>query len=188
MAKAYSADALKRSRGYARTNPGEEWVDGPLGMSTGMAEDIRESTRLSSMAQMWIQMKRRTRDIDIEREVQNENTVDMYLRMAQENADRNYISTRDSILIKREWNERHNGMAEPPAACAATDYDGTTRPRHTRLMSASRRQTYGEVGYGMPSQEAELSPHRAALAAHAIYERSARTFHGDYGRRLRYDD
>merc|ERR1719231_588920 len=154
---AYSADALMRSRGFARSMPGEEWTGGPLGMSTATVEDLRASTQRAQLTKMWVEMKRRTRDIDIERELQNQEVVDMWVRIAQEKADQEFTSTRDSLLISREWNERYNGAATPPVASRSTEYWGTTRPRHTRLMSATRRNTYGELGYGLPSSEAELS-------------------------------
>merc|ERR1711935_306091 len=125
--------------------PGEEWVGGPLGMSTATVEDLRESTRRAALTKMWVEMKRRSRDIDIEREIQGQTAVDMYVRMAQESADRNFISTRDSIMISREWNERYNGAQTPQVACGSTNYDGTARPRHTRLLSPTRQQTYGQL-------------------------------------------
>lgn len=125
----------------------------------------------------------------------------------QENDDREYVSTRDvtspscdetlpypdiypapvaqSILISREWSERYNGAATPAVASKGSDYTGTTRPRHTRLLSATRKDTYG--ANNDLTELAPLTESRAALAAFAIRERREKAFHSTFADRVRYD-
>jgi len=66
--------------------------------------------------------------------------------------------------------------------------EGTTRPRLTGLLSATRRDTYGESPYGLGEEMAPLTQERADLAAFAIRERRESRFHGLHAARLRYDD
>ena len=138
---------------------GEEWE--VLGRPRARIDEMRQAQRHESMFQMRLAMPRRcvpppfpphahgvlcrfsgfmgangvSRPIAAEREVQEQQAVDMYLRMAKEEADRNFLSCRQAIERGRECDERYNGDGPSMSPLTAPT-------RHTRLDSRSRKVSH----------------------------------------------